>query len=244
MSDTWKQICLWAHMWGFLVCEVQHTLGTDEHTAGTERCVLSFIMQWHLEHWTRRLTVEDPQGKSGQDPEPSTGETKKKTVREKNKWDLGGNGGDDFQGWVNIGFFPSQKCERHRRAAPLRTDRLLYDVEELYTLLRIISLALFAHHRSLSFDHSLTSGVTSSLPWTKWRRVMKVVASNTPGIWAHWSEKGPPSLPSKEQEYPFKFTVSVFLFSFQLSILLPFSSSVEEAGRERNCNLVWDFSQV
>lgn len=42
--------------------------------------------------------MEYPQGKAG-DPEPSTGETKKKkTVREKNKWDLGGSGGDDFQG--------------------------------------------------------------------------------------------------------------------------------------------------
>ena len=40
--------------------------------------------------------MEYPQGKAG-DPEPSTGETKKK-VREKNKWALGGNGGDDSQG--------------------------------------------------------------------------------------------------------------------------------------------------
>lgn len=40
--------------------------------------------------------MEYPQTKAG-DPEHSTGETKK-TVREKNKWDLGGSGGDDFQG--------------------------------------------------------------------------------------------------------------------------------------------------
>lgn len=110
MSVTWKQICLWAHVWGFqmtpsfLVCEVQHTLGTCEHTVGTERRVFSLLCSNIWEHWTQRLTVEYPQGKAEARPR-TFHRWDKKPVREKNKWDLGGNSGGDFQGWVNIVFF-------------------------------------------------------------------------------------------------------------------------------------------
>lgn len=62
-------------------------------------------------------------------------------------------------------FFPSQQCERHRRVAPLRTDTLLFDVEEPHTLLKIILSGLVDPPQELVL--SLTSGVTSSPPWAK-----------------------------------------------------------------------------